>query len=115
MLSFSDIEHTKTDFAEDETIATVLTQKIIISLKSGKGRSKITQIEGISNKYNLDKILKKLQVIFACGGHIAKIKELHSEKIIELIVLNGNFPSEVKSFLIQEQIADSEAIIIHGV
>jgi len=115
MLSFSDIEHMNTDFDKDENIATVLSQKIIISLKPGKGRSKITQIEGLSNKYNLDKILKKLQVIFACGGHIAKIKELHSDKIMELIVLNGNFPSEVKSFLIQEQIADSDAIIIHGV
>ena len=31
------------------------------------------------------------------------------------MVLNGNFSSEVANFLIKEGLADSDAIIIHGV
>jgi hypothetical protein len=31
------------------------------------------------------------------------------------MVLNGNFSTEVKNFLVKEGLVDSDAIIIHGV
>ena len=117
-IRFNEIEllNTEFDLINNDGLATVLGQKIIVSVKSGKGKNKITQIEGLLQHHNLDSLLKKFQVLLACGGHIAKFKDRITGKIIShVMVLNGNFSTEVKNFLVKEGLADSDAIIIHGV
>jgi translation initiation factor 1 (eIF-1/SUI1) len=117
-VSFSEIEliNNEFDLKNNEGLATLLGKKLIVSVKSGKGRSKITQIEGLSQQHNLDSLLKKFKVLLSCGGHIAKIKDPISRKVISnVIVLNGNFSTEVTNLLVKEGFADSDAITIHGV
>ena len=117
-VSFSEIEliNNEFDLKNNEGLATLLGKKIIVSVKSGKGRSKITQIEGLLTHHNLDSLLKKFKVLLSCGGHIAKFKDPISRKVISnVIVLNGNFSTEVSNLLVKEGFADSDAITIHGV
>ena len=118
MVSFTEIEllNNEFDLINNDSLSTVLGPKIVVSVKSGRGKSKITQIEGLLQQHNIDILLKKLQVILACGGHIAKFKDPVTGKVTtNVMVLNGNFSTEVKNLLVKEGLADSDAITIHGV
>ena len=86
--------------------ATVLGRKITISVQAGK--RKVTKVEGIPEQYSLEKLLKKLQKMHSCGGHVAKDE---GEKFL---VLHGKFSAEVTRFLMQEGLADSDGIIHRG-
>jgi translation initiation factor 1 (eIF-1/SUI1) len=116
-VSFSEIELINNEFdLLNNGQATLLGKKIIVSVKSGKGKSKITQIEGLLTHHNLDSLLKKFKVLLSCGGHIAKFKDPISRKVISnFIVLNGNFSTEVTNLLVKEGFADIDAITVHGV
>jgi len=116
-VSFSEIELINNEFdLLNNGQSSLLGKKIVISVKSGKGKSKITQIEGLLSHHNLDSLLKKFKVLLCCGGHIAKFKDPISHKIISnFIVLNGDFSKEVTNLLVKEGFADIDAITIHGV
>ena len=88
----------------------VFGNKIMISVHRGK--KTITKIEGIADKFNLVKILKKLKSkdVLSCGGHIAKDKETGKE----FIVLQGSYSSEISEFLTQEGIVEERFIIYRG-
>jgi translation initiation factor SUI1 len=77
-----------------------------------RGKKTITKIEGIADKFNLVKILKKLKSkdVLSCGGHIAKDKETGKE----FIVLQGSYSSEISEFLTQEGIVEERFIIYRG-
>jgi translation initiation factor 1 len=85
-------------------------RKIMISVHRGK--KTITKIEGIPDKFNLVKILKKLKSkdVLSCGGHIAKDKETDKD----FIVLQGSYSSEIAAFLAQEGIAEERFIVFRG-
>ncbi len=88
----------------------VFGHKIMISVHRGK--KTITKIEGIPDKFNLVKILKKLKSkdVLSCGGHIAKDKETDKD----FIVLQGSYSSEIAAFLAQEGIAEERFIVYRG-
>jgi translation initiation factor 1 (eIF-1/SUI1) len=94
------------DYDDDD----VLGHKIIISVHRGK--KTITKIEGIPDKFNLVKILKKLKSkdVLSCGGHIAKDKETGKD----FIVVQGSYSTEISAFLTQEGIAEERFIIYRG-
>ena len=94
----------------DDNDDDILAQKITISVHRGK--KTITKIEGISDKFNLVKILKKLKSkdLLSCGGHIAKDKETGKD----FIVVQGSYSSEIESFLVQEDITEKRLIIHRG-
>jgi translation initiation factor 1 len=87
-----------------------LGHKIMISVHRGK--KTITKIEGIPNKFNLSKILKKLKSkdVLSCGGHIANDKETGKD----FIVLQGSFSAEVAEFLTQQGITEGRFIVHRG-
>jgi translation initiation factor 1 (eIF-1/SUI1) len=95
------------DYDDDDD---VLGHKIIISVHRGK--KTITKIEGIQDKFNLVKILKKLKSkdVLSCGGHIAKDKETGKD----FIVVQGSYSTEITAFLTQEGIAEERFIIYRG-
>jgi translation initiation factor 1 len=88
----------------------ILAQKITISVHRGK--KTITKIEGIPDKFNLVKILKKLKSkdLLSCGGHIAKDKETGKD----FIVVQGSYSSEIETFLVQEDITEKRLIVHRG-
>jgi len=85
-------------------------RKIMISVHRGK--KTITKIEGIPDKFNLVKILKKLKSkdVLSCGGHIAKDKDTGKD----FIVVQGSYSSEIAAFLTQEGIAEERFIVFRG-
>jgi translation initiation factor SUI1 len=87
-----------------------LGHKIMISVHRGK--KTITKIEGIPNKFNLTKILKKLKSkdVLSCGGHIANDKETGKD----FIVLQGSFSAEIAEFLTQQGITEGRFIVHRG-
>ena len=87
-----------------------LGHKIMVSVHRGK--KTITKIEGIPNKFNLSKILKKLKSkdVLSCGGHIANDKETGKD----FIVLQGSFSAEIAEFLTQEGITEGRFIVHRG-
>jgi translation initiation factor 1 len=95
------------DINDDDDI---FAQKIMISVHRGK--KTITKIEGIPDKFNLVKILKKLKSkdVLSCGGHIAKDKETDKD----FIVLQGSYSTEIAAFLAQEGIAEERFIVYRG-
>ena len=97
-------------FGGDYDDEDVLGHKIIISVHRGK--KTITKIEGIQDKFNLVKILKKLKSkdVLSCGGHIAKDKETGKD----FIVVQGSYSTEISAFLTQEGIAEERFIIYRG-
>lgn len=100
-----DNNHSDNNYDED-----ILGHKIMISVHRGK--KTITKIEGIADKFNLVKILKKLKSkdVLSCGGHVAKDKETGKD----FIVLQGSYSSEVAKFLTQQGIAEERFIIYRG-
>jgi ubiquitin C len=93
------------DIGGSNAIATVLGRKITISVQAGK--RKVTKVEGIP-EHSLEKLLKKLQKMHSCGGHVAK------DEGKKFLVLHGKFSAEVTRFLMQEGLADSDGIIHRG-
>jgi len=98
--------HDNNDVDDDD----ILAQKIMISVHRGK--KTITKIEGIPDKFNLVKILKKLKSkdVLSCGGHIAKDKETGKD----FIVVQGSYSLEIETFLVQEDITEKRLIIHRG-
>ena len=88
----------------------VFGHKIMISVHRAK--KTITKIEGIPDKFNLVKILKKLKSkdVLSCGGHIAKDKETGKD----FIVVQGSYSTEIAAFLAQEGIAEERFIVYRG-
>ena len=109
-LCFSDLVCRLPDLGNG-AVATVLGRKVVVSVQSGKGKRKVTEIEGIPAQHSLEQALKKLQKMHACGGHVAKVNDSDSG---EVLVLHGKFSAEVTRFLIQEGLADSDSIIHRG-
>jgi len=95
---------------DDDDGSDGLGHKIMISVHRGK--KTITKIEGIPNKFNLSKILKKLKSkdVLSCGGHIANDKETGKD----FIVLQGSFSAEIAEFLTQEGITEGRFIVHRG-
>ena len=95
---------------DDDDGSDGLGHKIMISVHRGK--KTITKIEGIPNKFNLSKILKKLKSkdVLSCGGHIANDKETGKD----FIVLQGSFSAEIAEFLTQQGITEGRFIVHRG-
>jgi translation initiation factor 1 (eIF-1/SUI1) len=102
--------HSNNNNDDNDNDDDILAQKIMISVHRAK--KTITKIEGIPDKFNLVKILKKLKSkdVLSCGGHIAKDKETGKD----FIVVQGSYSLEIETFLVQEDITEKRLIIHRG-
>mmetsp|Transcript_4821 Transcript_4821/g.18033 ORF Transcript_4821/g.18033 Transcript_4821/m.18033 type:complete len:125 (-) Transcript_4821:114-488(-) len=83
--------------------------KIHLKVKKRTGRKSVTTITGLSKKFNFKKILKAFKKEFCCNGSIDKDKEGN-----KVIILLGDHREEVSRFFIEEKIAKTEDIVMHG-
>ena len=65
----------------------------------------ITTVEGLPNDLNITRIMKYMTKVFSCGGTIVDSK---------IIKLQGDQRDNVRQFLTNENIVNSENIIVHG-
>lgn len=73
------------------------------------GRKCITTIQGLAEDLDLKKLLKAFKKLFFCNGAINKDEELG-----EVIQLSGDQRTNVKEFLLEEEICTADQIVVHG-
>lgn len=86
-------------------------QKIHIRIQQRNGKKSVTVIEnltGSDSKLDLNFILKTLKDFMHCGG---SIKETEGGNVI---ILNGDQRSNIKTFLVSNHIANKNDVIVHG-
>ena len=84
--------------------------KIHIRLFQRNKKQSGTTVEGLSSDLDLKKIVAVIKKDLHCGGHVATNKK-NGEKVLQF---TGDQRAEDKQFLVEEQLAVEDAIVIHG-
>ena len=84
-------------------------KKIHLRVQQRNGKKMITIIEGVPEEFDYRKLLKTFKKTFGCNGTIAKDDDDNS-----IMQLSGDQRHSVSDFLIDEEIATGEQIVIHG-
>lgn len=80
-----------------------------IRVQQRNGKKFITTIQGLATDLNIKKLLKAFKRNFKCNGAIIEDPELGN-----IIQLQGDQRQNVRDFLIDEEINEKDAIVIHG-
>jgi len=101
----------KDPFADlgDEQEESAQKEDIHIRIQQRNGRKSLTTIQGISQNYDLKKIIKVVKKEFHCNGTVVE----HSE-YGEVLQLQGDQRKKMKQFLTQTGLASSDQIKVHG-
>jgi translation initiation factor 1 len=83
----------------------------IIHIRNQKrnGKKSVTTIQGIPDKFDLERIVRYFKKEFSCNGTVMS-DPVHGE----IIQLQGDKRKEVAEFLYHEGIAEKETIKVHG-
>jgi translation initiation factor 1 len=81
-----------------------------IRVQQRNGKKCITTVVGLAYDLDIKKITKFLKSKFKTSGNVKKNAE-NNNKIIQL---SGDQRASIRDFLIEEEICDSEQIILHG-
>ncbi|KAK8818479.1 hypothetical protein WA577_003782 [Blastocystis sp. JDR] len=84
-------------------------EKVHIRIQQRNGRKSITTVQGLATDLNLKLILKTWKKSFTCNGAIVDDEE-HGK----IIQLQGDQRTNVRDFLVNEEINRKEDIIVHG-
>ena len=79
-------------------------EKIHLRIQQRNKKQSVTIIENIDSTLNLNKIFATLKKEMHCGGHV----------VDNNIVLQGDWRNDIKLFLIKNEIANKNDIIVHG-
>jgi len=99
------------DDDDNEEIKTICEHTIEIMVTKRNNRKFYTDIKGINEKYNYDKILKEMKKKFSCNGSV-KISKENNKNYIQL---NGDQKENIFNFLIEENISTIDKIKIRGI
>ncbi|KAK3736616.1 hypothetical protein QZH41_018290 [Actinostola sp. cb2023] len=91
----------------DET--SVQVDDIHVRIQQRNGRKTLTTIQGISDDYDLKKILKTFKKRFACNGTVVDHTEYG-----EVIQLQGDQRKNASQFLMSIQLVKAEQLKVHG-
>lgn len=86
------------------------TSKVTISVEKRGGKRFITNVIGMADDLDLNKILSYLKKKHNCSGSILK-----DEKYGEVMTFTGDQKENIYNFLVKEEIYSKEDIIIKGV
>jgi translation initiation factor SUI1 len=84
--------------------------KVTISVEKRNGKKCITNVIGMAEDLDLQKILSYLKKTNNCNGSIIK-----DEKYGEVMSFSGDQKENIYNFLIKEEIYKKEDIIIKGI
>ncbi|KAJ2725631.1 Eukaryotic translation initiation factor eIF-1 [Coemansia sp. Benny D115] len=94
------------DAVEEDDIADMM---IHIRVRQRNGKKTVTTMEGLPDQFDFKRILKYLKKTFACMGTVVEDEE-HGT----IIQLAGDQRQGLNQFLIEEGIAKSDNIKLHG-
>ncbi len=80
-----------------------------IRIQQRSGKKCITTIQGLADDLDIKKITRALKKTFQCNGSVT-IDEKHGE----IAQLSGDQRSNVRQFLIDQEICHEDQIVIHG-
>ena len=98
-------------FADELTGGDEIVQKNIIHIRvfQRTGRKRITTVEGLSEDFDLKRLVKAWKKEFQVGGSIDADDDGPS-----IIKLSGDVRAGVREFIVREGIAEEDRIIVHG-
>ena len=84
-------------------------EKVHVRVQQRNGRKCITTVAGLADDLDIKRICKAFKKNFSCNGAVQKDED---EK--EVIQLSGDQRTNVKEFLVDQEICHSDAIVLHG-
>mmetsp|Transcript_1421 Transcript_1421/g.1939 ORF Transcript_1421/g.1939 Transcript_1421/m.1939 type:complete len:109 (-) Transcript_1421:339-665(-) len=84
-------------------------EKIHVRVQQRNGRKCITTIAGLAEDLDVKRICKAFKKNFSCNGAVQK-----DEEAGEVIQLSGDQRTNVKAFLVDQEISHSEYVVLHG-
>ena len=83
--------------------------KVHVRVQQRNGRKCITTIAGLADDLDIKRICKAFKKNFSCNGAVQK-----DEDDKEVIQLSGDQRTNVKEFLLDQEICHSDAVVLHG-
>jgi translation initiation factor 1 len=84
-------------------------EKVHVRVQQRNGRKCITTVAGLADDLDVKRICKAFKKNFSCNGAVQK-----DEDVGEVIQLSGDQRTNVKDFLVDQEICHSENIVLHG-
>ena len=83
--------------------------KVHVRVQQRNGRKCITTIAGLADDLDIKRICKAFKKNFSCNGAVQKDED--DKEVIQLI---GDQRTNVKEFLLDQEICHSDAVVLHG-
>ena len=84
-------------------------EKVHVRVQQRNGRKCITTVAGLADDLDVKRICKAFKKNFSCNGAVQK-----DEEVGEVIQLSGDQRTNVKEFLVDQEICHGEQIVLHG-
>jgi translation initiation factor 1 len=84
-------------------------EKVHVRVQQRNGRKCITTVAGLMDDLDVKRICKAFKKNFSCNGAVQK-----DEDGKEVIQLQGDQRTNVKAFLLDQEICTGESIVLHG-
>ncbi|KAL7579577.1 hypothetical protein ACA910_007945 [Epithemia clementina (nom. ined.)] len=84
-------------------------EKVHVRVQQRNGRKCITTVAGLADDLDIKRICKAFKKNFSCNGAVQK-----DEEVGEVIQLSGDQRTNVKDFLVDQEICHSENVVLHG-
>ena len=100
-----------TDAFEDagDSGAAASEEKVHVRVQQRNGRKCITTVAGLADDLDIKRICKAFKKNFSCNGAVQKDPEVG-----EVIQLSGDQRTNVKDFLVDQEICHGESVVLHG-
>mmetsp|Transcript_840 Transcript_840/g.1025 ORF Transcript_840/g.1025 Transcript_840/m.1025 type:complete len:106 (+) Transcript_840:113-430(+) len=83
--------------------------KVHVRVQQRNGRKCITTVAGLADDLDIKRICKAFKKNFSCNGAVQKDEEEN-----EVIQLSGDQRTNVKDFLVDQEICIAPSIVLHG-
>eukprot|EP00541_Cyclophora_tenuis_P002677 CAMPEP_0116558050 /NCGR_PEP_ID=MMETSP0397-20121206/9592_1 /TAXON_ID=216820 /ORGANISM="Cyclophora tenuis, Strain ECT3854" /LENGTH=109 /DNA_ID=CAMNT_0004083599 /DNA_START=198 /DNA_END=527 /DNA_ORIENTATION=+ len=84
-------------------------EKVHVRVQQRNGRKCITTVAGLADDLDIKRICKAFKKNFSCNGAVQK-----DEDAKEVIQLSGDQRTNVKEFLVDQEICTSDSVVLHG-
>jgi translation initiation factor 1 len=83
--------------------------KVHVRVQQRNGRKCVTTVAGLSDDLDAKRICKAFKKNFSCNGAVQ-----NDDEVGDVIQLSGDQRTNVKSFLVDQEICHGENIVLHG-
>mmetsp|Transcript_23989 Transcript_23989/g.34357 ORF Transcript_23989/g.34357 Transcript_23989/m.34357 type:complete len:109 (+) Transcript_23989:246-572(+) len=84
-------------------------EKVHVRVQQRNGRKCITTVAGLADDLDIKRICKAFKKNFSCNGAVQK-----DEESGEVIQLSGDQRTNVKDFLVDQEISAPDSVVLHG-